>query len=256
MSDDMTDAMSDDAQALAGEYVLGTLPSNRRRAVAAALEHDAALRAAVQAWEERLLPLTTLAAPVAPSPQLWQRIDNALALAPVAAGAQPARAPAPAGKWWDSLMLWRALAGGALAAAIMAVVVMPRITSAPAPIMLVVLAAPQSLRPGWIVQSTDARHVRLVPLGQSGPGQSESAQTELANKSANKSLQFWTKADGWKGPVSLGLVTPGQEHTVSLDKLPPIQPNQLFEITLEPASGSPIGRPTGPVLYIGRAVTL
>ncbi|MBC7453891.1 MAG: anti-sigma factor [Massilia sp.] len=174
MTKDMTDALSDDAQALAGEYVLGTLPSSRRREVAAALEHDTALRAAVEAT------------------------------------------------------------------------------------MLVVLAAPQSLRPGWIVQSTDARHVRLVPLGQSGqsgPGQSASAQTELA-KLANKSLQFWTKADGWKGPVSLGLVTPGQANTVSLDKLPPIQPNQLFEITLEPSSGSPIGRPTGPVLYIGRAVTL
>ena len=247
----MTEVLSDDGQALAGEYVLGTLPSGQRRAVAAALEHDTALRAAVQAWEERLLPLTTLVAPVAPSPQLWQRIESALA--PVAADARLARAPAPAGRWWDSLMVWRVLAGGALAAASMALVVMPRIASAPAPTMLVVLAAPNTLRAGWIVQSTDGRHVRLVPLGQTG--QSASAPTDL-DKLANKSLQFWTKADDWKGPVSLGLVTPGQTNTVSLDKLPPIQPNQLFEITLEPASGSPIGRPTGPVLYIGRAVML
>ena len=57
-----------------------------------------------------------------------------------------------------------------------------------------------------------------------------------------KSLQLWTKADGWKGPVSLGLVEPGKAVDVSLAKLPPLQPNQLFEITLEPQSGSPIGR--------------
>ena len=49
---------------LAGEYVLGTLPGARRRDVEARLPHDAALRAAVDRWEERLLPLTDLAAPV------------------------------------------------------------------------------------------------------------------------------------------------------------------------------------------------
>ena len=34
------------------------------------------------------------------------------------------------------------------------------------------------------------------------------------------------------------------------------QPNQLFELTLEPAAGSPLDRPTGPILYIGRAVRM
>ena len=37
-------------------------------------------------------------------------------------------------------------------------------------------------------------------------------------------------------------------------RLPAVQPDQLFELTLEPRSGSPTGRPTGPVRYIGRAV--
>ena len=41
-----------------------------------------------------------------------------------------------------------------------------------------------------------------------------------------------------------------------LDKLPPLQPNQLFEITLEPYNGSPLNRPTGPILFIGRAVKI
>jgi anti-sigma-K factor RskA len=40
-------------------------------------------------------------------------------------------------------------------------------------------------------------------------------------------------------------------HTV--DKLPPLQPNQLFELTLEPVDGS-TNRPTGPIQFIGRAV--
>jgi hypothetical protein len=37
----------------------------------------------------------------------------------------------------------------------------------------------------------------------------------------------------------------------SLKDLPPPGPDQLFEITLEPAAGSPTGRPTGPVLFKG-----
>jgi anti-sigma-K factor RskA len=56
--------------------------------------------------------------------------------------------------------------------------------------------------------------------------------------------------------VSLGLVKPGETVEVKLDKLPKIVPNQLFEITLEPEAGSPIGKPTGPILFIGRAVVI
>ena len=41
-----------------------------------------------------------------------------------------------------------------------------------------------------------------------------------------------------------------------LERLPDLRPEQLFEITLEPEGGSPIDRPTGPILYIGRAVQL
>ena len=54
--------------------------------------------------------------------------------------------------------------------------------------------------------------------------------------------------------VSLGLVKPGQTLSVPLDKLPPLAPNQLFELTLEDPNGSPTGKPTGPIQAIGRAV--
>ena len=239
--DDPTDPL--EPNDVAGEYVLGTLSARERLRFEEALRHDTSLRDAVLAWHERLLPLTSLVAPVAPPPELWRRIESALApVAPVAAGAAGAAQAAIAG-WWGSLKLWRGLAAGGLAAAIMAVVMTPRLAVPPAQKFMVVLAAPQNMRPGWIIQSTDSRHLRLLPLGP----------TELPQ---GKSLQFWTKADGWTGPVSLGLVTPGQPLEVSLEKLPPLQPNQLFEITLEPPAGSPIGRPTGPILFIGRAVAI
>jgi anti-sigma-K factor RskA len=228
----------EELQALAGEYVLGTLPLAERAQVEQRLPTDGALRAAVDAWEQRLLPLTALAPPEDPSPQLWPRIASTL-FTPKAikqAGGWHA--------WWNSLAFWRILAGGGLAtAAALAVTVTMQLQAPGGPGYLVVLVAPQDKAPGWIVQASNknSRDLSLIPLGPTTVPQ-------------QKSLQFWTKGKDWGAPVSLGLVQPGQTLKLKLDKLPPMQAEQLFEITLEPQAGSPTGRPTGPILYIGRAV--
>jgi len=225
-----------DPHELAGEYVLGTLSQAERAAVDAALAHDATLRAVVGAWEQRLLPLSGLVEPVPPPVALWARIERSVA----------GLAPAPAGRvrasWWQRLGLWRGLAaGGFAAAAIMAAVVGVRLHEVAQPHLMVVLAAPQNATPGWVLELVDDDTLRLKPL----------VRTVVPEQRA---LQLWTKADDWDGPVSLGLVQPGEPVEVKLAKLPKVVPNQLFEITLEPENGSPIGRPTGPILYIGRAV--
>jgi len=106
---------------------------------------------------------------------------------------------------------------------------------------VVVLAAPQDKSAGWVIQASTRNQLKLIPL-------------QVLEVPADKSLQFWTKVDSWSGPKSLGLVKPGQALTVTLDQLPPLENNQLFEITLEPYNGSPLNKPTGPVLHIGRAV--
>mgnify|MGYP000219755763 CR=1 FL=1 len=49
----------DDLHTQAGEYVLGTLNANQRRSIESRLTYEPALRAAVDEWEQRLLPLTT-----------------------------------------------------------------------------------------------------------------------------------------------------------------------------------------------------
>ena len=227
----------------AAAYVLGTLPAAQRREVEQALPHDSSLRAAVAYWEERLLPLTSLSEPVTPSVALWERISASVSPAAAADAAKPPGHTSRA-SWWNRIGLWRGLAaGGFAAAAIMAVVVGVGMPDPEAPRYVVVLAGPQTMRPGWVLNMSDERTLELEPL----------VATTVPDQ---RVLQLWTKADAWSGPVSLGLVTPGRKVRVRLDKLPPVQPDQLFEITLEPAGGSPIGRPTGPILYIGRAVKL
>lgn len=229
-----------DPQDLAGQYVIGTLPAAARRELERALPHDASLRAAVAEWEARLLPLVELADPVEPSAQLWPRIAGSLA------GRNAVRTPAPAPGlqgWWNGLALWRGLAAAGFAAAIAMAVVTLQPPQPDAPRYMVVLAAPQDMAPGWVLQSSGDGALRLVPLRPTAVPPA-------------RALQLWTKADGWDRPVSLGLVEPGKAVEVPLGKLPPLQRNQLFEITLEPPAGSPIGRPTGPILFIGRAVEM
>lgn len=233
------DGMSD-LDALASEYVLGTLGPAQRREVQHRLAADADLRAAVDAWEGRLLALTELAEPQTPSPTLWGRIERSL-------NHQDRRAsrPAPASNahsWWNLLPLWRGLAGaGVLATLLLGTLLLTRPATQSPTTYLVVLVAPQNQAPGWVVQANNPAEIQLIPLS-------------VSQVPADKALQFWTKADGWQGPVSLGMVEPGHTLSVPLDKLPPLQPNQLFELTLENPNGSPTGKPTGPIQFIGRAV--
>lgn len=218
---------------LASEYVLGSLSDERRRTVQRRLPDDAELRQAVDTWERRLLGLTDFALPEMPSPALWQRIErsvNALTRAP---SVEPS-------SWWNRLPLWRGLAGAGLAATLLLGTLLLTQTTVK-PTYLVVLVAPQDKSPGWVISASNPREIQLIPLG-------------VAQVPEDKALEFWTKAEGWQGPVSLGLVKPGQTLSVPVDKLPPLQPDQLFELTLENRTGSPIGKPTGPIQFIGRAV--
>jgi anti-sigma-K factor RskA len=239
MNENPGNAQDPDLQTLAGEYVLGTLSARQRKDVQERLPREPALQAAVDAWEARLLDLTQLAEPQTPSPRLWDRIERSVdALEPHSLKTRPVIKT----RWWDSLGVWRGLAGAGLAASlVLGITLITHTVSPPAPSYLVVLVAPQDKAPGWVIQTSDSREIQLIPLG-------------MAEVPQDKALQFWTKADDWKGPVSLGLVKPGQVLKVPLDSLPTLQANQLFELTLETSTGSPTGKPTGPIQFIGRAV--
>jgi anti-sigma-K factor RskA len=100
----------------------------------------------------------------------------------------------------------------------------------------------ESTGASWIVE-VDKEAVRLRPLA-------------TVSVPPGKALQFWTKPEGAAGPTSLGLLGTDQGAIVPLSKLPGISTNQLFEVTLEPESGSSLDRPTGAILALGKAVPL
>jgi anti-sigma-K factor RskA len=228
--------LDDDVQHLAGQYVLGTLSAAQRREVEARLLEEPALRTAIQQWEQRLLPLTALVEEQALPPDLWTRISASISPATRAIESRWSQ-------WWNDVRTWRFMTAGSMIAAVLLSVMMVMRPVTTETKYMVVLVDPQGQTPGWIVQAKLDQQIQLLPLGEE-------------QVPANKSLQFWTKGNDWAGPVSLGLVKPGESATITLDHLPPMEVNQLFEITLEPEAGSPINKPTGPILYIGRAVKM
>lgn len=201
-------------------------------------ERGAALDAAVPYWEDRFAPLLDVAEPVAPSPGLWRRI--AARTIEAAAHRPVRRSPLARGfeRAWNSVGAWRIATAAALAAAV--VLGAPRREPPGGPALVAVLQSPEERKAGFLVEVAADRTLSLLPLSETRPP-------------AGRALQFWTKADRDAGPTSLGLVA--GDAVTRIEAGPrPVEPGQLFEVTLEPAAGSPIGRPTGPILYLGRAV--
>lgn len=237
--------------ATAGEYVLGTLDAAARSAFEHALLTDRGLQAEVYAWQDRLLGLALKIAPVEPSAAAWPAIEQRVAAAAggrAAAGMPGRRADKAANdSFWQRLTQRPLGPGLAIAASlVLATVLLLRLpTLQPAaPRYLAVLQSPSDQSAGWVVEAMAGGSLRLVPIGSTPPVPS------------GKVLQFWTKAEGASGPTSLGLVTAGQAVELPVSQLPTLEARQLFELTLEPEGGSTIGRPTGPIVYLGRTVLL
>jgi anti-sigma-K factor RskA len=214
----------EERDALAAEYVLGTLEAREAAEVARALETDADLAGTVARWEARLAPLTALATPEAPPPDLWSRIEGVL---------DPAPRPAPARRgWFDGWKL--GTFGAAAVAAGLAAFILLR--PAPQPALMTVLLTERE-QPAWLVQA-DAGAIRLASLN-----------TRPAPP--DRALELWALPQGATAPTSLGLIPHDGRLTVRPAAIRP-HPGMLIEITLEPPGGSPTGRPTGPVQFIGR----
>ncbi|WP_127143534.1 anti-sigma factor [Pelagibacterium montanilacus] len=107
------------------------------------------------------------------------------------------------------------------------------------PVVIAVLSG-DDMRPGAIVEAFANDSVRIVPL-------------EALSAPQGQVLEVWTLPDEETGPVSLGTFAEARELVLTGPSLPAPQPDQLYEITLEPEGGSPTGRPTGPVLLLGNA---
>ncbi|MEO1818457.1 anti-sigma factor [Pseudomonas sp.] len=224
-------------RALIGEYVLGLLDEPEASEVRELIEHDRAAARMALEWEYHLLDLADALPAQQPSPALWQRLQQSLGWLPASGATEGGLR-----RWWNSLGLWRLTSAG-LALLVLLSWLPGVLRDAPtgASYTAVLQVPGESARPGWVITVDGDGTLTLDSLvADSIP--------------ADRSVQFWTLIDPEDGPRSLGLIEPGKSVTLSAEQIGAVQAGQLFELTLEPKGGSPLDRPTGPVLYIGRAV--
>jgi anti-sigma-K factor RskA len=237
---------------MAADYVMGLLDDADHAAAERRLATEPSFAQAVSAWRERLADLDLTAEEAPPSPALWQRIADATRVAPIDA-LPSARAALRGATLWDDIRFWRGLGiGGAFAALLFATIMIGALATSRQlrhdmlalaqrkPVYVAVLVNDTTKEAGAIVNAFSNGRVELIPL-------------RPIEVPAGRTLQVWTLWDRAIGPKSIGVT--GQPRTLQLDleSLPETRQDQLFEITLEPEGGSPIGRPTGPILFKGNA---
>jgi anti-sigma-K factor RskA len=223
-----------DERTLAAEYVLGLLEGDAKAEAERRLVFDATFAREVESWRARFSEFDDATEARPASDDLWRRIE---ADVPRAATSSET-APSAWTRLWSNLAVLRAATMGAsLAALVLAVGLGFAIRAAnQQPTMVAVLL--DGTRPGAVVHAFADGRVVLVPL------------TSI-KVPAGRALEVWTLPSRERGPVSVGLMDRARTLQLQLKDLPPPGTDQLFEITLEPSTGSPTGRPTGPILFKG-----
>jgi anti-sigma-K factor RskA len=287
-------AYSEDHIALAAEYALGTLDAEERAQVEAMMSVDKDFAAVVETWERKLGVLNQMVGLVEPRPEVWENIKTAIGLSgaqetlvlpdapqPV----QPVVAPVVANDNSDTPIAesanvlafsqqakrWRNVATGmtAIAAALVAMIAVqayrPELLPSglrPKATQQVVQVQPPALP---AAATAPAQYVALLQTDGSSPAFILTVDTGTKNFTVRKvgatpqpgkSYELWIVSDKLQRPRSLGVIG-GNDFTTrtALAAYDPDTVNQAtYAVTVEPEGGSPIGAPTGPIVFTGKLI--
>jgi anti-sigma-K factor RskA len=217
---------------LAAEYVVGVLPAEERREVAARIERDQAFARLVDRWEVHLSPMAAAYPEIAVPPAVKAAIDRRLF---AKAAPTPARA-----SLWSSLAFWRGLAA---AAAVLAVAIAVAYFVAPPSDQ-----SPQRYVASLAPQQSDVHYFVVYDARTQDVGLSH----VTGARPEGRDFELWVIEQG-KEPVSLGVIPVGASVHLAVAQAirDRIAAGAMFAISLEPPGGSPTGQPTGPVVASG-----
>ena len=223
------------ADALSASFVTGTLRGAARRRFEALLPSHPALQTAVRDWQDRLMPLTGVVLPVAPSAAVWRGIQARLWPVPNAV------------PWWQRLGLWRALSGTAVAAVVGLTVLVATPPPAQAPVVVVL----QGTGAGGGIGAAGSTIVASL----SGDGRALVTRTLTpVALTTDRVLELWS-VPPQGNPRSLGLIKGDGLTLLDRAKLPATLlkgGTAALAVSVEPPGGSPTGVPTGPVVFAGK----
>ena len=218
------------------QYVLGLLEGDELAAFERRIANEPELSRMVASLQDSFEALDDTVTPQAVPDDLWQKIEASLGAATASPIAANANRPRPFG----ALFPWAGMAAAIAVSVGLGFWGGQAIGPAQqAPLVVAVLVG-DDMAPGAIIEAFADDSIRIVPL-------------EALVAPSDSVLEVWTLPDAETGPVSLGTFQEARELVLGGPNLPAPQPDQLYEITLEPAGGSPTGRPTGPILLKGFA---
>ena len=275
----------EDHNALAAEYALGTLDADERAQAESMMAVDKEFAALVDGWAWKLGALNQMVGSVEPRAEVWDKIREAAGLsgtqmplllpetpAPVTEPVAAERAPVvPTGKvvaFTPPSRRWRSIAGAmsAIAAALIALVV----TQVVRPDLLPDAIRPKPRTEIVKVQTpappASAQYVALLQKDGGSPafiltvdGASRNFTVRKVGDSAaepGKSFELWVISDRLGAPRSLGVIGAG-DFTIRTSLAaydPAIVTNATYAVTVEPAGGSPNGKPSGDPVFTGKLI--
>ncbi|MBA3677199.1 MAG: anti-sigma factor [Sphingosinicella sp.] len=243
----MSTRPEDDRELFAAEYALGILEAEERVQAERLVRSDGGFARLVEDWDERLSPMLAEFSPQEPSPDMWNRINQAL-------DRDDSRSSNVV-SLDRRLTLWRTYAAfaTAAAAALLLVVGLDRTQTLP-------VEQPSSLQPRQpVLVANVAAEDRSTAFVVTFDPNRESLLVipALASPAPGHDHELWViPASGT--PRSLGLVasTSSRNLNVRADLLPDLRRDATLAISVEPAGGSPTGQPTGPVVATGKMILI
>lgn len=231
--------------ALARDYVLGTMTAPVRRRFKRLMVEQSGAESAVLRWEANLQPWTADVPDRAPSPRLWHRLQRRLGPIPSGAG------EGEWAGWWSrpSFLRWWGISGTVAAMA-----------------LAVALLLPEALKDGPQDAPRKASYVAVLEAGPDRPVLIATARKdpweltiellERPSVGPSQTLVLWTEAKGSGDVQSLWPLGAGvrQQRPLTEAEWVLIRNAGTLLVSIEPDAGG--GRPRGPVVYRGRCVQL
>lgn len=233
MSDfDDNDLNRDEERRVAvAEYVLGLTSAQSRVAMARAIQTRPDLAAEARFWEDRFSAFNDDYVPTSPPDTLLGRIEQRLF---ADAGAKT--------PWYNSLLVWRSLAGAAAAVAVLSVglnLLQPTVETPLDTAQLVAAMQTVDSDVSFIARYDSASGALRVSGAGSPAG-------------AGNDYELWF-IEGDNAPISMGVIDVAEAQTIAVDETLRGQLAQgiTLAVTREVEGGSPTGDPQGPIVAAG-----
>ncbi|MBT0585411.1 anti-sigma factor [Alteromonas oceanisediminis] len=223
--------------ALAAEYVLGTLRGGARRRYQQLIMTSQSTAETTWLWEQYLNGMGEFVPPVEPSDIVWQTIQQKLGFVERPSNVTPLqneRSPKNS--------KWRGPALFAFAASLLIAVIWTSVQPVLSPpVTHIAVVNDADTNPLWLIEISD-QQLRV-------------RSTDQVIAQADKDFELWIVPANGGAPISLGVLPKdGELKAPAAESLRSV-PIMVLAVSLEPLGGSPNGQPTE-VLYTTNLITV